>query len=282
MDEYQIVTFSTTHRWKLYSELWKTIVGEESESHAKEMAKLSSEERARRDLLYTMDRPVKGPDDIFSNDQTKWFTNRYQLLDTDYIEPISFGASISYDRLKDIRRKKEGKSRENRPWSDVEASLGLAVSRWSLSGTSKYNVYDKTQTKFAASLLPPDFLRSNVSFGYTIERVPTISSSDLNFITTSEKSITFVTSLANPLSASWSYSQKEKINEAPAKDYRQKVSLVYGSASGCWGLGFSREKGYGIDERGASYLLQLNVTFMGQTRDLPNMSSAIERELKKS
>ncbi len=282
MDEYQIVTFSTSHRWKLYSEIWKTITGEQSEDHAKEMAKLSSEDRARRDLLYTMDRPVRAADDIFSNDQTKWFTNRYQLLDTDYVEPVSFGASVSYDRLKDVRRRKYGRSRENRPWSELDSSLALLISRWSLSSSSKYNIYDKSQTKFSANLVPPDLFKSNIAFGYTIERLPVVSNGNLSFISTAERSLTFVTSLISPVSASWSYSRKDKINELPKQDYRQKISLVYGSASGCWGLGFSREKGYGVEERAASYLLQLNVTFMGQTRELPNMSSGLERELKKN
>ena len=245
------------------------------------MARLSSEERARRDLLYTMDRPVRAADDIFSNDQTKWFTNRYQLLDTDYVEPVSFGASVSYDRLKENRRKNDGKSRENRPWSELDSSLGLQISRWSFVSSSKYNIYDKSQTKFAANLVPPDFFRSNLAFGYTIERLPIITDGNLAYVSTSEKSLTFVTSLTSPVSASWSYSRKDKVNELPERDYRQKISLVYGSASGCWGLGFSREKGYGVEERAASYLLQLNVTFMGQTRELPNMSSSLERELKK-
>lgn len=283
MNEYQIVTFATNHRWKIYSELWKTVLGEESASHSQEMAKLSFDERARRDLLYTMDRPVRGANDIFSADQSKWFTNRYQLLDTDYLEPLAFGASISYDRLKEVRRTKEGRNRDNRPWSEMDSSLGLSVSEWSLNAMSKYNIYDKSQSKFSASLMPPSFWKSNLSAGYTIERVPyTKVSGSLGFIDTKEKSLTFVTSLTDPITSSWSYSQKEKDNELPAFDYRQKLSLVYGSASGCWGIGFSREKGYGVDEAGASYLLQLNVTFMGQARPLPNMSSPIERELKKS
>lgn len=283
MKEYQIVTFATAHRWKIYSELWKAIYGEQSPSGAQEVSKITFEEKARRELLYTMDRPVRGADDIFSNDQTKWFTNRYQLLDTDYVEPVSFAASISYDRLNDLRRKKEGRARDNRPWSEADSTLSLAVSGWSIAGTSKYNIYDKLQTKFSSNVIPPTILKTNLSFGLTIERSPfQAPTGELEFISTKEKSATIVTSLTNPVTSSWSYSLKEKENEAPLSDYRQRLSLMYASPSGCWGLGFAREKGYGVEEKAATYLLQLNITFMGQTRDLPNISSPMERELRKS
>ena len=283
MSEYQIVTFATTHRWKIYSELWKTLLGEESPKNLEAMSKMTFEERARRELLYTMDKPIRGTDDIFSNDQTKWFTNRYQLLDTDYIEPVNFDASISYDRLKELDRGKHGKTRDNRPWSEVDSSFGLALFNWSLSAGSKYNLYDRSQTKFTSGLVPPGMFQTNIAFGYTIERSPHISDTNgLYYSSTSERSVTVVTSLTNPVTSSWAYSRKDKVNEAPNKDYRQKLSFVYGSSSGCWGLGFAREKGYSVDESGASYLLQLNMTFMGQTRDLPNMSKPLEREFNKS
>jgi hypothetical protein len=230
-----------------------------------------------------MDKPIRGADDIFSNDQTKWFTNRYQLLDTDYIEPVNLGASISYDRLKDLDRRKHGKTRDNRPWSEVDSSFGLALFNWSLSAGSKYNLYDRAQTKFTSSLVPPGLFQTNIAFGYTIERAARIDESNgLSYSSTSERSVTVVTSLTNPVATSWAYSRKDKVNDAPERDYRQKISFVYGSSSGCWGLGFAREKGYGVDENGASYLLQLNMTFMGQTRELPNMSKPMEREFNKS
>jgi lipopolysaccharide export system protein LptA len=283
MNEYQIVSFGTSHRWKLFNETWNAIRGVENPAKSKNDKTMSYEEKARRDLLYTMDHPVRGASDIFSKDQKQWFGDRYQLLETDYTEPLTFDAGISYDRLKDVRRARDGKTRDNRPWSEADSSMGLNVSGWSLGASSKYNIYDKAQTKLGSSLVPPGFAKSNVSMGYTIEKSPyTTSSGGLGYIVTREKSVTLVTSLTSPVTSSWSYSRKEKENEAPARDYRQKLNLVYGSTSGCWGLGFAREKGYGVDESGASYLLQFNMTFMGQTRDLPNMSSSIEREIKKS
>jgi hypothetical protein len=283
MNEYQLVTFATSHRWKLFNEIWQASIGEEHPKQKDEVAKLTYEEKARRELLYSMDKPVRGAGDIFSNDQTRWFTNRYQLLETDYLEPVSFDAQIAYDRLKDIRRSKEGRTRENRPWTDLDSNLLLNVFGWGISAASKYNIYDKSQSKLTTGLLPPAFASTNLSLAYTIERSPYVNESgSLGYRATKERSITVVTSLLNPVTTSWSYSRKDKENEAPATDYRQKVSVIYGSDSGCWGLGFAREKGYGVDEHGASYLLQFNMTFMGQTRDLPNMSSSLERELKKS
>lgn len=283
MNEYQLVTFATSHRWKIYSQIWKTLVGEERPKSILSKSELSFDERARRELLYTIDQPITGSEDLFSSDQTKWFSNRYQLLDTDYIEPVNFSASISYDRLQDVRRRRDGKTRDNRPWSELSSSMGLSVLTWSLTGSSVYNIYDKAQTNFSAALTPPGFYQTNVSFGLTINRAAQISSAgELGYITTREKSTSVATSLTKPITSTWNYSRKEIDNGSPARDYRQKISFIYGSSSLCWGLGFAREKGYGVEERGASYLLQLNITFMGQGRTFPNMSNAMERELKKS
>jgi len=282
MKQYQIITFATSHRWKIFSELWKTLYGEQNVSTVQDPSKITFQERARRELLYTMDRPVRGPEDIFSNDQSKWFVNRYQLLETDYIEPVTFGASISYDRLNDINRRQEGRSRENRPWSEIDSTLNLAVSGWSLMGVSKYNIYDKLQSRFASTLVPPSYFDTNVSLGYTIERAPYQNElGRILFASTREQSTTIVTSLLRPFTASWSYSRKETEGLTPTDDYRQKLGLGYASQSQCWGLTFVREKPYGVEEKSSTYLLQLNVTFMGQTRDLPNMSSALERQFKK-
>jgi hypothetical protein len=283
MNEYQLVSFATSHRWKVYSEIWRTLAGEENPKNVLSKSKMSFEEQARRELLYTMDRPVTGANDLFSSDMSKWFTNRYQLLDTDYIEPVNFAASISYDRLKDVNRRKLGRTRDNRPWSDFSSSMGLSVASWSLSGSSVYNIYDKAQTNLTASLGPPGFFDTNVSFGMSINRAAYIKpAGGLGYITTREKTANVSTTLTKPVKAAWSYSRKDKENEAPANDYRQKLSVLYGSPSLCWGIGFAREKGYGVKEHDASYLLQLNITFMGQGREFPNLFNSVEREMKKS
>jgi lipopolysaccharide assembly outer membrane protein LptD (OstA) len=284
MKQYEIVTFSTSHRWKIFSELWKTLYGERTLEKPEENSKMSFQEKARRELLYSMDRPVRDANDLFSNDQSQWFANRYQLLETDYIEPVSFGASISYDRLNDLRRRKEGSTRENRPWSELDSALGLSVSGWSINGSSKYNIYDKLQTRFASNLVPPTLWDTNLTVGYTIERNPYQNSTgEITFSSTRERSTTIVTSLMRPFAASWSYSNKDiESADDDSKDYRQKLGLSYASPSGCWGASFVREKPYGSEEKAATYLLQLNVTFMGQTRDLPNMSPPLERQIKKS
>lgn len=281
MSEYQLVTFETSHRWKVFSEVWRRISPSTPEGGQRDSSPkdISWDERARRELLYSMDRPVRSDEEMFSENQTDWFINRYQLLDTDYIEPVTFSASISYDRLKDVRRQREGRTVENRPWTEPDASLGVSVADWSLSANSKYNIYEKLATKHALSLRPPSLLSTNLAFGYTLERVPV--GGDGLYNETRERSVTVVSSLTSPIFTTWSWSKKETQDTTP-NDYRQKIGLVYASSSKCWGLGFSREKGYNASEANATYLLQLSITFMGQVRDLPNVGSAVDRELKKS
>ncbi len=298
MSPYQLVTFDMSHRWKIFNELWKKLDGsaapksEEGQADKdKEKPTLSFEERARRELLYSMDHPVRKDTDMFSEDQTKWFINRYQLLESDYQEPLSLTATISYDRLKDLKhadalKQHDGKlAVETRPWTEPSATIGINAAGWGLSGTSQYNIYDKIATKHAFSLTPPGFASTNVSLGYTLTQAAVYSENKVSFTETREKAIQLVTSLTKPIFTTYTWNQrdiKDPNSHDITRDYQQKIGLVYASPSKCWGLGFSREKTYGTLEENASYVLQLNIIFMGQARDLPQMGQSIERELKKS
>lgn len=287
LNQYQLVTFATSHRWKVFNELWqrKDPDDHKDAQSGSTRSNITWEERARRELLYSIDHPVKSDEDMFSdaNDQTKWFINRYQLLNTDYIEPVSLSGNISYDYLKETKRKKEEeKSVATRPWSEAEGSLSVNAYRWTFTDQSKYNLYDRIATKHAMTLTPPGFFSSNVSLGYSLNQaaVGEGPNRQLLYKPIKERSVSVVTSLTAPIYTTYTWSLREEKDVDP--QYRQKISLVYNSTSRCWGLGFSREKDYGVNERDASYLLQLSVIFMGQQRDLPNMGGVIERELDRS
>jgi hypothetical protein len=286
MNPYQLMTFETSHRWKVFNQVWRKTPGESPDDPSNPSKIPSWEVKARRELLYSLDQPVRSEGDMFSNDQSKWFINRYQLLNTDYLEPVSFVGNISYDYLKETKRREERKngsvSIATRPWSEPTGSLSISAYEWTLSDTSKYNIYDRIATKHAIGLTPPGFFRTNVSFGYTLEQnaVAEDENRKLVYKPVREKTLSVVTSLTNPVTATYSWGSKDERNVDI--QYRQKLGLVFGSDSRCWGLSFSREKPYGVDEYDATYLLQLSIVFMGQSRDLPNMSDSITRELKKS
>ena len=97
-----------------------------------------------------------------------------------------------------------------------------------------------------------------------------------------EKSVSVVTSITEPVFTTWTWGQREAPKEEPSVKYQQKLSLVYASPSRCWGLGFSREKGYGAEETNPTYLLQLSIVFMGTNRDLPSMGDQVSRYASKS
>lgn len=286
MDAYQLITFETSHRWKLFNEIWKRLEGKDSGSKdikgETKPKTLSYDEQARRELLYSMDHPVKSDADMFSEDQTKWFISRYQLLETDYQEPVTFSANISYDRLKEVRRQNEGGTIDNRPWSEAVGSLTLNAARWQFSDTSQYSIYDHIATRHALSLTPPGFFSTNINLGYVLTQSVSETSGKIDFKKSNERTLQVVTSLTKPLYTTYTWGRKDVKDDSNFPDYQQKIGFVYSSPSRCWGMGFSREKGYGVPEEAATYVLQLNIIFMGQIRDLPDMSPQLSRQIDKS
>lgn len=284
MNAYQLITFETSHRWKLFNEIWKRLEGQDADTKdpKDEKKALSFDEQARRELLYSMDHPVKSDSDMFSDDQTKWFINRYQLLETDYQEPVTFSANVSYDRLQDIARQQEGKRLDNRPWSDAVGTLTLSAAGWRFSDTTQYSIYDHVATRHQLALGLPGFFSTNVNLGYVLTQSAINVNGGIGFAKSNERTVQVVTSLTKPFYTTYSWGRKEIKDDPIYPDYQQKLGVVYASPSRCWGVGLSREKGYGVDEAGATYVLQLNVIFMGQARDLPDMSPQLARQIDKS
>ncbi|MCX6119610.1 MAG: hypothetical protein NT027_18895, partial [Proteobacteria bacterium] len=288
MNPYHLVSFQTTHRWKVFNQVWQKVETPTTEITSQkqklkpkqEPIELTWEEKARRELLFSLDRAFIDGRELNSTDQAQWFTNKYRLLDTDYYEPVSFSASISYDYLKEQKRRSEGRTNANRPWSDADGSISFNAKGWSLSDSSRYNIYDRYFSRHALSLTPPGFLSTSTSFGYILENSISDNNGVKTFVATREKTATVVTSLTAPVYTTWSWGQKQ-VDGSDDAPYRQKMSFVYGSPSRCWGVGFSREKDYGQDEIAPTYRLQLNIVFMDQPRDLPDMSPTVTRELQK-
>lgn len=280
LEPYQLVTFATTHRWKLFSEAWHRKQPDSIDAKSEVTNNvLTWEERARRELLFTMDQPVKSGEDMFSEDQTKWFISRYQLLNTDYLEPVSFAANISYDYLKETKRREEEHTVANRPWSEAEGSIAFNAYAWTFSNSSRYNIYDKIATRHAMALTPPGVFRTNVSLGYTLDQSAVGEDANRNpvYKLIKERTVSVVTTLTAPVFATYAWSLKEEFGVRPLD--RDKIGLTYVSKSDCWGLGFSRERGYGQKERDSTYLLTLSIIFMGQGRELPGMGGAFKKQI---
>jgi lipopolysaccharide export system protein LptA len=283
MTPFNLFTFATTHRWKIFSEYWQfKDMKEESlkNKSGSEIDNLTWEERARKELLYTTDKPIKVNSKEFGQDQSQWFTNRYDLLASDYSEPANFSANISYDYLKEKARREEGRTVANRPWTEPEATVGLSALGWNLTDTSKYNIYDRIATKHSLNLVPPSIFSTSMNYGLVLENSVVEDGGGKSIQVKTEQTATFATSLTRPVMTTVSWAKREYRGQGIPL-HKNKIGLVYASRTNCWGMGFSREKDYGVPQDAASYVLQLNIIFMGQQRDLPDMSQQVDRVMKR-
>ena len=290
MVPHQIISFGTTHRWKVFERGWQRQAPDSpasppglagsTETVQTESEKESTIERARRELLYSVDRPVGDVQQIVDATGGKYHINRYRLVDTNYIEPLTFGAGISYDFVKaDKRAKEDKKTKETRPWSDFSSRITASAVGWSLSNETSYSVYDKLATKSQFTLGLPAFFKTNVSIGYTLEK--SLSESEYGKreeLVTRTQSVNAASTLIPLITTFANLKQRHRDNADPAVHYETALGAAYGSPSGCWGLQFARTKELEKAEADATYLLSLQIIFMGQQRSLPNMSRPVMRE----
>ena len=278
----QTIGFDTTHRWRLVSRSWAIEeAAPRPQTDSADAPRESARELARRELLHSLDRPVEGTDQMFDPAGTKWYVNRYRLTDATVAEPLQFGAGINYDFLRAKRRREEiEKSVASRPWSEPYARLGVAWAGWTLGTQATWNVYEKTAKSTVASLAVPEFWKTSLQFGYVIERQVLIDADqDASFRLTRTRSVAISTGLLPDISTTVVLAKRTKDEEIPPEKYETRVGLSYADRSGCWGLRFLRTKEFDKDEALASYLLQLQVIFLGETRELPNMSAPVTREI---
>ncbi len=278
MDPYQIVTFRTSHRWKTFT-LGQKILPK-ADKLGMGQSHFTFEELARRELLRVQDLPVRSFSDIMSADRSKWFVNRYQLMETDYLEPVYTKASISYDKMKAERRLRDGPTTENEPWSLLESESGVNLLGFGVSNLTRYNIYARGNTLVKFNLGLPSFFSTNFNYAHVIDSALQKDAQDNYIFTrTTTREISLATTLLDPLLTAYRYGRRNIEDGTSEPQYSQKLDLIYRSPSKCWTLNFSREKPYDQTELNASYLLELSVIFMGQGTGLGNFSGPAIREI---
>jgi hypothetical protein len=85
----------------------------------------------------------------------------------------------------------------------------------------------------------------------------------------------FATSIVPWFNIFGSFGRRTKDNAAIVEAYETRLGASFDAPSACWGVRFLRTKEFDVPEDSAVYLLQLAVTFLGQTRSLPDMSGAV-------
>jgi hypothetical protein len=286
------VLLFTDNVWKLLGGGWKMEAGAGKPLPAKQTAANDPGERARRELLYEVDRPIGDAADLYDEANKRWLVDRYQLDDDYYATPFTFRADVAYDFIDAKNRERIRKENAEaapgaeqplpQAWKLVNAELGTFLGGWSFVSNVSYDVYVKQALKLGESLTTPTVFKTNLKLGYTVEG---IYDNDLETVVrTYERKAWLATSLISPVTSFISVKRKDtdKENSKLEPSYKNRFEIAegfdYNSSSQCWGLQFLREKDYEKDEREATYLLQLSVVFMGQKRNFPDMAPSVVRD----
>ncbi len=287
MRPHQRLTLSTGHRWQSFSRGWliQPSVPRPSTESAKLQERETLLERARRELLYSLDQPVTSLDDLVT-DTSKgpvWHVNRFALQSYDPQEHVNLSAAISYDfLLADERTKQEAagipEGMRVKPWSDPTVKMGITAAGFYLNGVGSYDLYATRWTSNDFGLSLPTFLQTTVGLSYEIDNraVAQVDGSSI-YRRTIERAIRIGTSIIPNFRLDLDL--RDRLQEAGDPTYQSRFNVRYMSPSRCWQLDFVRTKAFGLDERQARYLLQLTVLFMGQARALPDMHRPFIRRI---
>lgn len=286
---YQTVGLSTSHRWRIFPRGWRMIpadmldakVGDSNSgpparvASARSTADLASQ--ARRELLFALDRPLLGYDDMFGPNGKNRFFNRYSLDDAGHIDLLTLNSGITYDFRKARERSiSDELSRESRPWSEPFLDVSTQLGEWGLSSLASYNIYDRVATKVKVNLAPPAMFKTSWSLAYSQDKevdIDAVGVASYRLVTTRTANV--ATSIVPWFNIFASLGRRSKDEAAVVEAYETRLGASFDAPSACWGLRFLRTKEFDVPEESAVYLLQLAVTFMGQNRSLPNMSGAI-------
>ena len=311
MLRHQRVTFGTSQRWRFFNRQWQIEPGAVPDSDGgNEEVTETLRERARRELVSSLDQPLGAERELFSlssANQPSWYFNRYRLVDSNSIQPITFSATMTFDfeqekrreQVKERNRELEGLaaaatteeqaqelrsqvvSYTNLPesWAGPFFNLGLNWNDFALSTFVNYNIYQRTSNEIRFGLTLPRVVDTAFSANYILEKRP-LTLGDVNgsftFRNTRIASVGISTGLIPYISTGINLIRKE-IEDEP-QQYGTSINLAYVDRSGCWGLRFVREKDLNRDEADANYILQLSVIFFGSNR-AGDISPALEREI---
>ena len=144
----QNISFSTTHNWITYNQTWNqkspNLFTPENKKKTENLREI-----ARKELLYSLDRPIRGHKFMFDKDGNS-LTNHYELSKHNYNNPVHLFSQISFDYLKLQSREKIKQSNlqngENitlpEPWTPLDTQLRFNWAGMSLYMENSYNLYN--------------------------------------------------------------------------------------------------------------------------------------------
>ncbi len=179
------------------------------------------------------------------------------------------------------------------PWSTLDSTATLSLFDWSLGSSIEYNLYRKKASMVQLSLGLPRYWLTTVGFAFSIGNTSKEFAGSLVDVVQRMRSVGLSTNLIprvttfvnlsdrvtdNPGGTAVTVSSKDRWYSS---DYQTSSGFTYADDSECWGLKFSRVKKFGLQEGNATYVLQLVVNFLGQSRPVgDNWSPGVLREME--
>ncbi len=243
--------------------------------------------------------PEPPPEPMLGPTGVNWHINRYRLVNTDVREPFGFSSKISYDFEQEKRRQKqvnlnreiEARDGEDgqgivpysqlpRSWIGPITGLGFGWGAYSLGIIIDYDMYVRTSRELTLNFGLPPIFGASVGASYRMSKAVSDNRElgILEFRRTRYTDLYFSTDVIPKVMTKAKY-QKKSVEGEPNDTYETVVGFTYLDNSGCWGVELLRQKLHNQLEPDASYIINLQIIFMGQSRG-QNVSSGIVNKIK--
>lgn len=273
MVPHRLISFGTSHDW-----YWGKTDRAQLAPDFEVDGDASYRERARKELMASVDQVARSSEAL--NSDTGPRTNRYQVADAGAAHPLHFDSGISYDFLKEPKRRefladpvrKNGDLPE--PWSPWSSSASVTFFDWNLSAHGEYNLYKKITQTLGLRLTPPTVFSTTLTLGLDIEKnIRTTPKGD--FVTDQMRTRSYgISSTWIPhITTSLQYAVKTTYNTQPSEQKQIIAAMNYASPSNCWGTKFYWLRDYSDVDWAGTYYLAVVVRFFNYDREYGNFGS---------
>lgn len=109
MGEHRRLSLATDHVWKLFNKDWRRIAAAAESRPVEKPEAETTRDAARRELLFSLDKPVTSDAEIFDDEKGEFLVDRYRLYEQYYLSPLTFHGDIAYDFLDAETRERQKK-----------------------------------------------------------------------------------------------------------------------------------------------------------------------------
>lgn len=275
MVPHQQVVFSLNNDWQTYKKTWSQDP-KFADKHKKSEEPVSFTEAAMNDLEYS-EHLAKKLDGLLTEKEVE--RNGFTSSDGARNTFAHLDGNISYDfrkaELYHKNKKNISVTKESSnlafPWSPARFKGNLSLYDWTLTNSTKYDLFQKVITELGFQLSPPSLMSTRFTFGYSIEKEFTpLNNGDIVANRTLTQSFGLTTTLVPYTTVFGQYNIRLKENQNPSRYYYTSAGATFASPSSCWGLQFWWRRDYGDTNWAGTYFLSLLIKFFSYDREFGN------------